>query len=106
MPAAPFAAREARADRAVLAHLSNTVGLLDGEEVAGIFDEEYVEAGGIGLPAPAVFVAADVGAGVEVDQSTFVRGNLVDGTIYRVVGAAPGGGGLTLLRLQRTHRAP
>lgn len=100
-PTAPFAALMARANGVAAARLADTVGLLDGVAVAGIFEEAFADIDGLGTVSPVVFVPSAAATHVEQGRSQFVRGNLLDGTVYRVAGIEPDGAGMTLLRLRR-----
>jgi hypothetical protein len=98
---APFARLEERTDRAIFKHLANAVGLLDGEPVCGIFDAPAMEFEGVATVAPTVSVPNAAAATVELEHSQFVKGDLVDGTVYIVTGATPAGGDMTLLTLRK-----
>jgi len=94
----PFAARESRLNAAVFKHLANAAGVLDGESVDGIFDDEYVTAnvGVIGMASsgPAFTLpTALVPSGVE-GVELVVRGNS-----YTVQEHRPDGAGSSVLLL-------
>ncbi|MCE2917688.1 MAG: hypothetical protein LW768_19375 [Rubrivivax sp.] len=94
---APFAARQARLNAAVLRHLSDVEGQLDGVTVQGIFAEPYLEAlGGIAATGPTLVL--DTALCTELTPaSQFVcpRGT------FRVRTPQADGAGLTTLPLER-----
>lgn len=94
----PFARLEQRLNHAVMSHLANAAALLNGVEVAGVFDNAY-RAGDIGIgmastqPAFTTLTANVVGEAV---------GQLltINGTSYYVAAHEPDGTGMSLLLLE------
>ncbi len=96
--AAPFAALEARVNRAVFARLSNATATLAGLPVSGIFDNAYQLdelTGGVAGSAP-VFVLASSDVPANVAGLSLI----VNGSTYKVVEPMPDGTGMTTLRLR------
>jgi len=96
---APFAVLERRVDDAAIAHLANAVALVNGREVAVIFDTPYA--------APfdgQVDAAAPQCSGASADLAGLERGStiVIDGAAYTVVRAEPDGAGMTRLVLAET----
>lgn len=93
-----FAALEASVNNAVMVHLPNATGTLNGVEVAGVFDNAY-RAGDIGIgmastqPAFTTLTAHIVGEAV---------GQLltINGVSYYVAAHEPDGTGMSLLLLE------
>lgn len=67
-----------------------------GRTVPVIFDEQYIDAGGVESSQPAATCESASVADVEQDDEL-----QVDGRAFRVVGVQPDGTGVTVLRLQR-----
>lgn len=97
MPAAPFAAQQQRVNAAVIKHLANCSGLLDGVAVVGILSAGYSQVlGGMATTQPHLVVDGTVAASVTQD-SIFVADG---GATYRVSNFEPDGTGLTRLMLE------
>lgn len=71
--------------------------LINYENVAGIFDEEYVEAGFVETNNP--IFTTKTSSLVDVEQDTLVIDE-VTGKEYRVAGVQPDGTGMTKLELR------
>jgi hypothetical protein len=73
-----------------------TLGLAS---VRGVFDNAFVDAGGLGAyGTQPIFTCASADlAGVQVGQSATVQA-----TAYRIVGIEPDGTGVSVVRLERT----
>ena len=98
--AAPFAALEARVNRAVITRLSNVDALLAGLPVQGIFDAEYLEVdmgSGIQSSGPALTLPS-----ANVPANSGGAAVTVNGKTYKVVESQPDGTGMTVLRLRLT----
>ena len=96
MTTARFAASLDRLKRAVFAHLSDAVALLDGVEVTGLFDREYMQAfDGISSTTPAMEVPSTA-----VVSTTTTSMLVVYGNTYRVRSIQPNGKGASLLLLE------
>lgn len=99
MPAAPFAALEARVNAAVFARLANVVAQVDGIERAGIFDNGRAVAGVAGLgmasrgPALQLLTA-------EVPATPEGRPVVVQGRAYSIAEHQPDGTGISTLLLE------
>lgn len=102
--AAPFAAREARLNSAVVTHLANVdaewLSLVLGTKttLSGIFDNGYGSAfdGLVGAQQPTFLCAEAAVAGVAQDDSLVIVG--VD---YSVTNVEPDGTGMVTLRLRK-----
>ena len=97
---APFAERGARANAAVLRHLSNAVATLPGGgEVAGMFDDPYARGGvgSVGMAATQPEFIAATGA-LPADVVGIVV--TIQGQAYVVVEHQPDGVGLSRLVLE------
>ena len=96
----PFARLEQRLNHAVMAHLSNATAMLNGMEVAGVFDNVY-RAGDIGIgmasTQPAFTTLTDNIVGEAVGQLL-----VVNGSGYYVAAHEPDGTGMSLLLLEVT----
>lgn len=94
----PFARLEQRLNHAVMAHLSNATALLNGVEVAGMFDNSY-HAGDIGIgmasTQPAFTTLTTNVTGEAVGQLL-----VINGTSYYVAAHEPDGTGMSLLLLE------
>lgn len=96
MPAAPFAALEARLTDAVFRRIANAVAQLDGVDVAVIFDRAYGEAfGGMGTTEPVATLPSNL-----CNTATNASVLVVGGNTYRVRSVQPDGTGVSLLRLE------
>ena len=117
-----FAALEARVNASVLKHLSNTLAILDGRQVQGIFYRAYAESpGGMGMAgtAPTFRLSSfdvpidPIGKLLIVNSVTYaIAAHEPDGTgispapiadldqYFRI--ACPGSTGLSTLQLERT----
>lgn len=100
MPLAPFAALEARANRAVFARLANAEVSIDGAApVGGIFEQDYQQAnvGTLGMASsqPAVLVPSGAVPANPVGKAITVRG-----VAYAIAAAEPDGVGGTVLVLE------
>ncbi len=95
---APFAALEARLNRAVFSHLSNADAVLAGVAVHGMFDNAYAmqDVGGEVFATGPVFTLASSAVPANVAGATLVVG----GVSYKVVEPMPDGLGVTMLRLR------
>lgn len=91
-----FAASEARLNQAVFTHLSDAMGLLDGVEVTGMFNREYMRAfDGIASTTPAMEVPSSA-----VVSTTTASMLVVGGNTYRVRSIEPNGKGASVLLLE------
>lgn len=95
MPA-PFAAVEARANIAVLATLTNAVAVVNGAEVAVIFDQPFASPFDGQLDAAAPTCVGPVSALGSLERDDEIA---IGGTAYMVVTAEPDGAGMVLLTL-------
>jgi hypothetical protein len=97
MPA-PFAAREARVNQAVVGHLANAMAIVKGNSVPVVFDRLYSEAldGDAAAYSPVVL-------GMDADLAGVVYGETISvhSQAYTVVEIEPDGTGLTRLRLRK-----
>ena len=99
MPAAPFAALEARVNAAVFARLANVVVQLGGVQRSGIFDNGHTVASVAGLgmasrgPVLQLLTA-------EVPPTPEGRQIVVQGRAYTVVEHQPDGTGISTLMLE------
>lgn len=96
MSLAPFAALQQRINSAVLTYLPNAVAVVDGREVAVLFDKPYADPFGGQIDAAAPVLQGDSAALAGVQRDSTIT---VDGQAYRVMTAQPDGTGLTLLTL-------
>lgn len=98
--AAPFAALEARVNRAVFARLSNAATTLAGLPVDGIFDKSYeLASGGLaGMASTAPVFTLPTSA---VPINPVGRALVISGVAYTVVEHQPDGTGVSLLLLEK-----
>ena len=97
--ATAFASLQARANLAIMERLSDTVATLDGVEVSGLFDDEYLLddiAGGMAGSGPAFTLASSA-----VPPAVTGLALVVKGVTYKVVEPKPDGTGITVLRLRK-----
>lgn len=96
MPAAPFAALEARVNAAVFARLANVVVVIGGVQQAAIFDNGYVEPFGVAGRAARLHVPSSAAANVQQGAAV-----VIGSTQYVVASIEPDGTGVTTLGLER-----
>lgn len=70
--------------------------MIRGRSVAVIFDEQYIDAGGVESSEPAATCQSADLEGVEQDDDMQVNGRT-----FRIIGVQPDGTGVTVLRLAR-----
>ena len=74
------------------------IAIIEGEEVWGVFDRQYIEVSGVDGYSP-TFLVADDDAGSITKNSTIISVDLVD---YLAVAKQPDGTGMTLLILEES----
>jgi len=99
-----FARMEARANRAVLSHLTNAMALLpSGVQVPVIFDDSYADvlAGDVSASDPKITGSADFLLGLGHGASVTISGDNMTGSTFTVASEQPDGVGLVSLILRR-----